>query len=166
MSSKKPARTAKSYQVSINYRLTLERMIAECAFHHYEPNISSANFKINGTGVTEEEVFLVQFRSEFTSTKEAIAKLAKRGLEPARLEHALALAKKYPDVQRMKIIIFLGSSYHIDNVDLVPYLGGDSRKLVLSCAYYPEWSKYFYFAAVRRSPKAGKSMKVVVKTSK
>lgn len=124
-------------------------MIAACGFDYVNPNITVANFPLSGTVQVEEEIIVLHFNRDIGS-EAVIAEMAKLGLEPARLEHACAFGKKYPDVQREYPIVFLGSSCLVDGHRHVPCLYGyDSlRRLYLHCFDYG-WHGLYRFAAVR-----------------
>jgi len=141
--------TRDRFPVSIDYGLTLEQMIAECTCDYTNPNITTVNFSITGTGVVEEEVIIVHF-NKYISSENAIAELAKMGLEPAGLVHALAFGKKYPNVQRRFPIVFLGSSCLVNGHRCVPCLYGSGSGRDLRLYYFDgDWHGHCRFAAVR-----------------
>lgn len=163
-------KTRDRFPITINYHgLTLEHMIAECGCDYNNPNITAANFPITpvvvtdadvvesdsktGKLVVEEEVIIVHF-NKYISSENAITELAKMGLEPARIEHALAFGKKYPNAQRKYPIVFLGSSCVIYGNRHVPYL---CRHDSLRCLYLNffdfVWFGSYRFAAVRTKTK-------------
>jgi len=138
------------YIVTVDYNLPPEKMIAECVCDYVNPNITPANFSITGEGQSNEEIFLLHFDCDMSSAA-AIKEMHELGLEPARLEHALAFEKKFPDKQREFSIIFLGSHGLINGYLDVPCLrkGGSKRGLNLR-DFYCYWDRYHRFAAVRK----------------
>jgi len=137
------------FPITIDYSKTLDQMIAECGCNHIHQKITAANFSITGKGVVKEEVILVPF-NRYISSKDAIAELTKMGLEPARIEHALAFEKKYPDVQCKQPIVFLGSSCEIDGRRGPPYLDACEMIREFGVGYSDsDWLDDCLFAAVQ-----------------
>jgi len=101
-------KTRKVFPVTVDYGRTLEQMVLACACGYNNENITAENFPINGVGVVEQEIILVDFDHDVKSD-EAVRELAAMGLELARIEHATAFGEKYPDVQRERPVVFLGS---------------------------------------------------------
>ncbi len=145
-------KTRKVFPVTVDYNRTLEQMISACACGYNNPNITAANFPISGTGIVQQEIILVDFDHDVESD-EVVRELAamEPALEPARIEHALAFGEKYPDVQRERPVLFLGSVWG----NLFPCLGpwSDLRWLDLQ-VWHVRWSRFCRFAAIRQSAKA------------
>jgi len=139
-------KTSKVFPVTIDYNRTLDQMIAACACGYNNPSITTANFPISGTGIVPQEIILIDLDHDVEGD-EVLRELTAVGLEPARIEHALAFGEKYPDVQRERPVVFLGSVWD----GRVPYLDGwrDERGLRLS-DWHDGWSRDCRFAAVRK----------------
>jgi len=112
------ALTRNVYDITVDYDLSFEAMIAECGCDRVDKLITADNFKISGDGKVKADIILLYFGRD-VSIGEVVEKMQKLGLEPAKLEHALAFGKKFA-VE--KSIVFLSSSLEVNGVRLVPCL--------------------------------------------
>lgn len=162
---KSEMKTRNRFSVTVDYSRPLDQAIAAGKYGYVNPDITSANFPlrrgspeggpITGTGKVDIEIILVDFGCDISSD-DAEKELAVMGLEPVGIEHATAFGEKYPDVQRERPIVFLGSVWSDASGGIrVPYLGGwdGGRGLYLSFQY-DEWGRHYRFAAVRLPAKA------------
>lgn len=144
-------KTRTRFSIVVDYGRPFDAMIAACACGYNNSDITAANFPISGTGVVEQEVILVDFDRDMESD-DVVRELAAMGLEPAKLEHALAFGEKYPDVQRDRPVVFLGSVWTTPGGNrYVPYLDDwdDERELDLD-DWRSGWARHCQFAAVRK----------------
>lgn len=140
-------KTRDVYPVTIDYSRTLEQMIAACACEYVNPNITSANFPFYGTGIVQQDITLLDFDYGIDSYK-VLGEMVALGLEPARIEHSTAFGEKYPDMQRVRPIIFLDSVWR----GRVPCLGRwrGGREFCL-LARRGRWGRNCQFAAVPKN---------------
>jgi hypothetical protein len=146
-------KTRNRFAVTVDYGTPLDQMIAAGNYGYVNPNITSQNFPITGTGVVETEIILAHFDRDIESD-DAVRKLREMRLEPAGIEHATAFGTKYPDVQREYPIVFLRSVWSFAGGGRgVPCLDDwrAERVLVLG-GWGGGWRGVYRFAAVRRSP--------------
>jgi hypothetical protein len=144
-----------TYPVTIDYRKPLDEMVKAGKYDYANPDITAKHFPIQGDGEVAVELVFVHF-DRYIESDDAVAELNRLGLEPARLEHACAFGKKYPDVQRQFPIVFLGSVWSgADGRRRVPCLGywSGGRELGLG-DWGGGWGRDYRFAAVRKVPAA------------
>ncbi len=137
------------FPVTIDYSKPLDEMIAECGCDHNDPNIRTTNLSVIGQGVVKEEIILVHFE-RIVGRDTVITELAKMGLEPAHIGHALAFGKNYPNVQKQFPIVFLDYPCRIGEENYVSCLdcSGSRRHLRLRRSG-SNWHDHCRFAAVR-----------------
>jgi hypothetical protein len=145
-------RAVDTFPVTINYKESLADMIGAGKFDEVDPD--SRKLVIAGKGTIKTEVVVINF-SRDVSGKEVIAAFTKLGLEPAKVEHAAALGKNYPDIQRKYPVVFLGSvRTNPEGRSYVPYLNcfgfGEKRWFEMD-RWYDGWGTDFRFAGVRSS---------------
>ena len=85
------------------------------------------------------------------STDEVLAEMDREGLRPALYEELLGFAEKYPDEQRKRPTVALGSETDVGRDRHVAYLGrdGDGRRLGLRWIDRG-WNGRYRFLAVRK----------------
>jgi len=142
----------KGFLVTIDYKLTLEEMIKACGFADCDyAEFIAERFEVSGIGVVQQEIVLIEFDARIILRDFVVEGMMALGLEPAKIEHALALGKQYPEVQRERPVVFFGSTWH----SYAPTLGNwtDGRRIRCDC-----WRNGYYsenrFAAVRKIPNA------------
>jgi len=140
-------RDKSKFMVIIDYSRTLDQMMADAASWLRNTCFSTADFPISGRGIVSQEVILVDFDRDVESD-EVVQELAKMGLEPARIEHALAMGEKYPDTQPQLPAVFLGSVWR----NHVPFriLYGNQWMLNLQTRDLKWGGKLYRFAAIRK----------------
>jgi len=145
-------KTRTRFPVTVDYTKPLDAMITAGNYDYRNDNITTENFPVTGNGTVECEVILVHFDRDIKS-EAAITELEQMGLQPAKIEHLLALGAKHPDLQREFPIICLGSSWvHSDGDRVVPYLGHwDAERGLVLRWFVSRWSRFCRFAAVRKS---------------
>jgi hypothetical protein len=149
-------KTRTRFSVTVDFREPLEKVVAVGQYDYRDDNITAENFPVTGNGQVECEVIFVHFDRDIKS-EAAITELEQMGLQPAKIEHLLALGAKHPDLQREFPIICLGSSWvDSDGYRRVPYLALWSAKRNLYLYWFEGgWLRHCRFAAVRPpSPKA------------
>ena len=122
------------YKITVDYSKTLKRMIDEGKYDYVSSDIPK-HFTVQGEGRKEYTAKLHKI-SKYMSTKEVIEDMQKEGLRPAKVEELLAFGAQYPDEQRDKFFVGLGSVVVVDGREFVSYLNGapDYRYLDLSYA--------------------------------
>jgi len=143
-------KTRKRFPIEVNYHLSLKDAIEQGKYNDVNPDILS-NFTKPSDGIFSRELILVYFHSSISS-EGIVRELAKMGLEPARIEHALAFGKKFPTVQKRFPIMFLGSQYtDIRNRRAAICLSGHSMARELCLRYSDtDWGGgSHHFAAIR-----------------
>lgn len=88
------------YEVVIDYGISYHERIRNSDFNQIDRMVlkeGEQRFPIEGEGRVACRLELIHFNREVTSG-EAEAELRRRGLRPARIEHAIALASQQPNV--------------------------------------------------------------------
>lgn len=99
-----------TYPVTVDYSLSLAKMIKAGKYDWKNDNITAKNFPVKGEGKQAVVPELVHL-NRFASTDEVLAHMEANNLRPATLPELLAFGEKYPDVQREFPIVALGSSW-------------------------------------------------------
>lgn len=140
------------YRLPLDYGKKWEDMLKEGAFDWVNDNITKEHFPIEGKDAKNVVVEALHF-DKVISTADVLKEMEKRKLKPAKLEHILALAKHFPDLQREYPIIELESAWvDPDGSRYVASLdrSGSKRELGLNWGYPDdEWREYCRFLAVR-----------------
>lgn len=122
--------------ISIDYNLSLIKMIEAGQYNWCNDNINSKNFPIVGQGVMRYETKLFDFGC--VSSEDADRRIQESDIDhpwvSAKIERVLAFGATYPEMQRKFWIVGLGSSCVIDGYRKVPVLYSDdsSRHLILN----------------------------------
>lgn len=117
-----PTLNEKEYTVVVDYTMSFTDMITAGRYDCKNDDITSEHFPIAGSGKVDTKLHLVHLNREAT-TKEVEAYLNTIGLQPAKIEHLLALGEKYPNLQREYSIIALGTVWvNRDGDHHVPFL--------------------------------------------
>ena len=140
-----------SMTLSVDYGCSLEQMIVagyyDCGYH----NITAKRFPMIGNGVEQFEVKIFHFGRSLR-LKEIISAICSAGWDKGEIEHLLAFGKKYPEEQRKRSIIALGSVAIVGRRE-APCLSDDLGTKRLSLLN-PDlcWDDRFGFLAVRKQP--------------
>ena len=140
-----------TYRVAVSYQLGLAEMVKRGKYDWVSSGITPENFPLNGKGEVAAELVLVHF-DKYVTSEQARARMKDQGLEPARIEHLLALGETNPELQRKFPIVALGSVVvFADGGRLVPCLSGDAdeRRLHLS-GESGDWNDGCRFLAFRK----------------
>lgn len=143
--------TRPTYQVSVDYRLTLPTMILAGHYDWTNSDITAEHFPIKGEGEQSVEITLF-YPNQITTSDQVMAEMDQAGYRPAKLEELLALGATSPDLQREFPIIALGSVWVRRDGDRgVASLDrdGSGRELYLDW-FGSEWDEHCRFAAVRK----------------
>lgn len=149
-------KTRTRFPVTVDYTKSLAHMVAEGKYNRANDNIVANNFPIEGTGIVETEIFLVNFDRDI-EFDEAIKEIKQMGLQPAKIEHLLALGAEHPYLQKEYPIICLGSSWVDPDGDCdVPCLDSWNDERELNLDWFDNGCRSVCcFAAIRPpSPKA------------
>jgi hypothetical protein len=119
------------FKVIVDYSQNLNEMIMSGNYISFNWGIHDRRYKLQrNAGTCEIELAIVNLGQRVTS-EEAVAHLKSAGLEPAKIEHLLALGATYPKLQEQFSIICL-SSYSFDFAGIRhPYLTNDVRGRML-----------------------------------
>jgi len=98
------------YVVTVNYDLTVERMIVIGNYDHVDSCITQEHFPIKREGRQEKEVTLFHF-NRWIFREEVIKEMSKWGHQPAEPEDILAFGAQYRDIQRQFPILAFGSPW-------------------------------------------------------
>ena len=140
-----------TYRVAVSYQLGLAEMVKRGKYDWVSRGITPENFPLNGKGEVAAELVLVHF-DKYVTSEQARARMKDQGLEPARIEHLLALGETNPELQRKFPIVALGSVVvFADGGRSVPYLdgGADERSLHL-LVESNDWRDDYRFLAFRK----------------
>jgi hypothetical protein len=105
-SSRFPTETGPQFSAIVNYDQSLADDIAAGKYDKVLSNIE--NFPTEGSGQTSVNFTLVHFNC-WISTTSAAASIDSQGLRQATLQELLAFGAKYPDEQRGRCIVELGT---------------------------------------------------------
>lgn len=96
------------FTATLDYSQSLATMIQLGKYDWASGCITAERFPLTGEGKWEVEYELGHLNQNISS-KDAVAEIKKRGLEPAETEELLAFGAKYPELQRQFPIVALGS---------------------------------------------------------
>ena len=126
-------------------------MVKSGKYQWVNHKITADNFPIQGKGEAQVDLVLVHFNRKIKKTEEVIAELDLMGLQPARIEHAMAFGEQYPDVQCDFPILFFGSVWiDPEGYRLVPYLGRANFRRLSLRFWTDGWDHSCRFAAVHK----------------
>lgn len=141
--------------IEVNYNFPLETMIGIAGNDWTDKNITAKKFPIRGTGVVIFESRLFRF-DKTISSEDADKAIRKEDLinpwMSAEIEHTLFYGAKFPEKQRRRSILGLGSSARIVFNWLVPCLGrgGSTRRHLRLLWWGGGWWPSYDFLAVRQ----------------
>ena len=114
-STKTEART-----VTIDYRQTLDQMIAAGGYDHVNRHITGSGFPVADGNAAERELTLVRL-GRVASTDEVLQQLEELAVRSGRIEELLAFGAAYPHAQREYPIVAVGA---LDEYRRRPFLWG------------------------------------------
>ena len=109
--------------VTIDYRRTLDQMIAAGGYDHVNRHISGSSFAVADGDVAERELILVHL-AHVASTDEVLGQLDELAVRSGRIEELLAFGAAYPEAQRQYPIVAVGA---LDEYRRRPFLWGSAR---------------------------------------
>ena len=135
--------------LSVDYEQSLEEMIAAGHYNKVNDKITSRYFPIDGEGVAMSKYKVFDFERS-VSSDEAERLMVKKVYQPAKIEHGLAYALKFPDEQRGFPIVLLGSPVVFDVNCCVVVLSGSETTRDLSLLWRDyDWNPRCRFLGVR-----------------
>lgn len=139
-----------SFQISVNYDLSLDEALKMCQFDYGDSNITDLQFPNDKSGIVNTEIFIINFNERLDSS-DVLPAIKNLGLKPANLRQLLALAAAYPQLQKEYPIAGLGSIWKPGHERwFVPHIGLDRGKREVRLKRYSSpWSETRRFAAVR-----------------
>lgn len=118
------------YKIVVDYRQTLEQMVAAGCYDRVNSDITAGRFPVMGEGQVELEPELVHIGHDISS-EAVLVELEKRGLRAGTIAELLAFGATYPEVQREFSIVALGSVAEVDGSRSVAFLiRCDSRRFL------------------------------------
>lgn len=109
--------------VTIDYRQTLDQMIAAGGYDHVNRHITASSFPVAGGDAAERELTLVHL-GRVASTDEMLHRLSDLAVRSGRIEELLAFGAAYPEAQREYPIVAVGA---LDEYRRRPFLWGSPR---------------------------------------
>lgn len=110
------------YPVTVDYSLSLARMIAAGQYRWVHTDITGDNFSTTGVGQAQVNTVLVNYR-HIMFTPAILGDLSRRQLRPATISELLAFGATYPEKQQERLIFALGSIWsRSDNNRQIAYL--------------------------------------------
>lgn len=142
--------TPNHFSITVDYSLTLMRMIAAGCYDLGTDDITPKRFPVHGQGKHVLMVELVHFDEDMPSD-DAVSEIFLRGLRPATIIELLTFGVMHPEEQQKFPIVALGSVGKMNGDDYVPVLYGNDggRALALSCCC-DYWHPYYRFLAVKK----------------
>ena len=141
----------KTYEVSVDYTKTLAEMISVGKYDWQRDEISE-KFKLEESGKQEVVLVLVHL-NRIAETDTALESIELLLLEPAKIEHLLAVGATHPEIQREFPVVALGSSFSIGGTSCgFPYLdfrGG--RRIISVLSNHEPFGCDLRFLAVRKA---------------
>lgn len=132
--------------VTIDYRQTLDQMIAAGGYDHVNRHITESSFPVAGGAAAERELTLVQI-GRVASTDELLQQLEKLAVRSGRIEELLAFGAAYPQAQRQYPIAAVGA---LDEYRRRPFLWGSPRVRHLDLRFDERiWGGNIRFLTVR-----------------
>ena len=113
----------RAYTVTIDYRQTLDQMIAAGGYDHVNRHINGSSFPVAGGNAAERELTLVHL-GRVASTDEVLHQLSDLAVRSGRIEELLAFGAAYPHAQREYPIVAVGA---LDEYRRRPFLWGSPR---------------------------------------
>ncbi|MDD5340966.1 MAG: hypothetical protein PHC97_00850 [Patescibacteria group bacterium] len=141
------------FETKINYNRSLVELIEAGKYDGVDPEINDQNFPVVGNGEHEVKLFCVHFKKSCT-TEEVLAYLVQHALQPAKIEHLLAVGETHGQAKRLlPKLIALGTSW-IDSEGSRFFVGLQTLHEVCNLRLalnFSAWRKDCYFLAVREA---------------
>lgn len=135
-----------AHTVTIDYRQTLDQMIAAGGYDHVNRHISGSSFPVADGDVADRELTLVCL-ARVASTDEVLYQLDDLAVRSGRIEELLAFGATYPQAQRQFPIVALGE---LDEYRRRPFLWGSPRVRHLDLRFDEKiWGGNIRFLTVR-----------------
>jgi hypothetical protein len=109
--------------VTVDYRQTLDQMIAAGGYDQVNRHITHASFPVADGDAAERELILMHL-GHVASTDEVLRQLDELGVRSGRIEELLAFGTAYPEAQRQFPIVAVGA---LDEYRRRPFLWGSAR---------------------------------------
>jgi hypothetical protein len=109
--------------VTINYRQTLDQMIAAGGYDHVNRHITRSGFSVPRGAAAETGLTLVHL-GHVASTDEVLRELDELAVRSGRIEELLAFGAAYPAAQRQFPVVAVGA---LDEYRRRPFLWGSAR---------------------------------------
>ena len=108
------------WKVPVNYRLSLDQMIAAGKFEWVDRNYSATAFPIRGRGSKSlpMRIMCIDAKMSDITTKDVLDSIKSHAMRPARLEELLALAAVDPAICLTRRVFAIGTMWR-DSDDLV-----------------------------------------------
>lgn len=135
-----------AHTVTIDYRQTLDQMIAAGGYDHVNRHITESSFPVAGGDAAERELTLVHI-GRVASTDELLHQLETLAVRSGRIEELLAFGAAYPQAQRQYPIVAVGA---LDEYRRRPFLWGSPRVRHLDLRFDEKiWGGNIRFLTVR-----------------
>jgi hypothetical protein len=136
----------------INYARTLAEMISAGNYVGVDPEINDQNFLVVGTGECEVGLARVHLKKG-CETEEILTYLAQHNLQPAKIEHLLAIGETHEQGRCLfPKLIALGTSW-VDGKGIRCFVGMQTDTMTGACrlrlAGDGPWSKNCHFLVAR-----------------
>jgi hypothetical protein len=134
-----------THAVTIDYRQTLDHMIAAGAYDHVNRHITEASFPVACGDAAERNLTLVHL-GRVASTVELLHQLDELGVRSGQIEELLAFGAAHPQAQRQFPIVAVGA---LDEYRRRPFLWGSPRVRNLDLRFDEKmWSGNIRFLTV------------------
>ncbi len=137
-------RSAVSYPVTVNYDISVEKLVELGHYSWTSKSVNSSNFHSKKHGRAEVQTELISL-NRMVSSDGALMELADRGYRHATLHELLAFGVKYPDVQLHFPVVAIGSVCEVHGNRYVAYLYRDDLGRYL----FLYWFEYSWVGSVR-----------------
>ncbi|MFA4942044.1 MAG: hypothetical protein WC564_00170 [Patescibacteria group bacterium] len=144
---------SEEFTLTIDYRRTLEEMIAAGKFDHFRPKFDSGRYslppELKGKIVTVKAK-LFRFK-EYTTNKEGVIKIMNAGYKPGTLAELLALAEAYPGLQKRFMIPAWGSQNQMsDQPFCCPFINmRENGRWLDSLVFNEDRADYYHLLATK-----------------
>lgn len=119
--------------IEIDYGKNIRNLVRDGWFGYVNRHFTSTNLPAKKSGRSWFTPVLLHY-NDFVESKDVVADIKRRGLEPADEREGLAFANRYPQEQRISPIICLGRVIRVNSKDYIVCLDEcsvDGRKVRL-----------------------------------
>jgi hypothetical protein len=151
------ARATPGYRITIGDGRSTEELVEAGDYAYAHSCVTSESFPARLVGGRQaREVVLVEFDHEVTS-EEAIAEAGRLGLERPFYEDALYFGIEYPDVQRVRPVVFLHDPWFgfFGRRDVLCLWSNAGRRELGLEGFDDPWSQQYRFGFVRSDGRLG-----------